>query len=33
MREIIFRGIRLDTKEFTYGYLWAKITARLVQEH
>jgi len=24
MREIIFRGIRLDTKEFTYGYLWAK---------
>ena len=24
MREIIFRGIRLATKEFTYGYLWAK---------
>ena len=24
MRDIIFRGRRLDTKEFTYGYLWAK---------
>ena len=28
MREIIFRGIRVDTKEWTYGYLfkiWGKV--------